>query len=231
MRGTLFDDLTVDIADAALTCGGSWQDGNGYAWGGDMIRRVYNALRERKNAVLVDVGASTGSFALLPVHLPDLRALAFEPAGRAFALLSENLQRNRIANRVRAYRVALSDVDGTAVLRVPNESNASGLATMGKHPLRFVGWSEEIVPTMRFDSIYRLDRVDVMKLDTEGAELFVLRGAEGTIRRCRPMLLIEYQPINTRQFGYEPEMISRLVEQFGYRCERVGEEDIWCTPI
>ena len=55
-----------------------------------------------------------------------------------------------------------------------------------------------------------------MKIDTEGCELFVLKGAEKTIRRDHPEILLEYNEINCKQFSYKPIKIKQLLARWGY---------------
>jgi hypothetical protein len=74
-----------------------------------------------------------------------------------------------------------------------------------------------------------LPQVDALKIDVEGAELNVLRGAEKTINRDHPGILIEFSEDNTRQFGYEPGAIKDWLEARGYNTfQQVGIEDLWC---
>ena len=72
----------------------------------------------------------------------------------------------------------------------------------------------------------KIHKVDFIKIDTEGAELFVLRGGLETIKKHRPAVLCEYWAPNTAQFGYHPDAITSLMETLGYTSRKVGEEDV-----
>jgi len=62
-----------------------------------------------------------------------------------------------------------------------------------------------------------IEQVDFLKLDVEGAELSVLRGAEKMLRgKARPTILIEVQDLRTRPWGYEAREIVRLLVDAGY---------------
>jgi FkbM family methyltransferase len=132
------------------------------------------------NRVAVDVGANNGVYAY---HLSKLtNVIAFEPNPQFRARLSI-LPRN-----VRLENVALSDRDGAATLHIPLTS--SGRQADGWGTLEDVSNAISItVPTRTLDS-YNLDP-GFIKIDVEGHEESILNGALQTIRRSKPILLIE----------------------------------------
>jgi hypothetical protein len=70
-----------------------------------------------------------------------------------------------------------------------------------------------------------------MKLDTEGSEYLILRGAQKMIKRDRPIMLIEYNETNMRQCGVCKEDLNNLLIELGYSWQLVSTEDILCIPI
>ena len=100
-----------------------------------LLRVVYKLLAQllesQKQAVLVDVGANTGSFALLPVVLPGLYVEAFEPLPSAYEILLRNIQANGIQNEVKARNMALSaEFASGYTLQVPTGEGRKGLSTL-----------------------------------------------------------------------------------------------------
>jgi hypothetical protein len=69
----------------------------------------------------------------------------------------------------------------------------------------------------------RIKRVDLIKCDVEGAELFVLRGAAQVIERDKPIVFLEMLRKWARQFDYHPNDIIGLLAASGYRCWAIGE--------
>jgi len=163
----------------------------------------------------------------IPVLLarPEARCVAFEPNPVTCAALQEMAMLNGVADRLAVHSVALYDYNSIQSLKVPWVAHHCGLATLGK-PARFGNYRTEQVRTVMLDS-YEL-APQLIKLDLEGAELYALTGATGTIMRHRPAILTEAHAPNTAQFNYKPDEIRALLERLGYSC-RKGIEDRFCT--
>jgi FkbM family methyltransferase len=128
---------------------------------------------------------------------------AFEPNPNLYAFLSRTHLRG-----VRTHQIALSDVEGTAELSVPVGGRA-GRGSIG-HP----GDGEHVatVTTRRLDS-YALTDVGFMKIDVEGHEEAVIRGAMETLARCHPVLVVE---IEDRHNPGATERIPAALAELGY---------------
>jgi hypothetical protein len=61
-----------------------------------------------------------------------------------------------------------------------------------------------------------LERIDFIKCDVEGAELLVFRGAEKTLTRFHPPILLEIEARHTERFGYRPDDLDEFLRSFGY---------------
>lgn len=147
--------------------------------------------RLRPGGVFVDVGANQGDFTLLAASLvgPAGRVVAFEPDPDNVAALRENLRLNGFAN-VEVRAVALADEAGSATLHRSAISGWHSLNeggnTGGRPPIT--------VALERLDDL-GLTRLDVLKIDVEGAENAVIRGAMNTLHRCRPVVLLDTHPM------------------------------------
>ncbi|HEX2063528.1 MAG TPA: FkbM family methyltransferase, partial [Acidimicrobiales bacterium] len=174
------------------------------------------------DAVVVDVGANIGALSVVLAHLaPAGHICALEPAAESFGFLEENLAANGAAN-VTAERLALYDVNGTTVLHYPEAFAAGAFVS----EVVDEGVSEE-VETARLDDWVerrRLDRLDLVKLDVEGAESRVLHGGRATIERFRPHLLVEFNPVVLRRFQQQrPRALYRLLTSLYPRVLAVEE--------
>ena len=161
--------------------------------------------------VSIDVGASGGSYT---VHLLGLskRCVAFEPIPSAAQRL-----RNKLSfagnPKLQVETVAISDLSGEADLKIPaNDAGRSTLATT--NPVEELGDLEIVsVPVQRLDDYPFGDPVGFVKIDVEGHEEGVLRGACALFARDRPALIIE---IEERHNPGSIERVTALLEYYGY---------------
>jgi len=174
---------------------------------GQMLRGTYEqALVSavvpliRPGWICFDVGAHFGYYALLLAALVGERGAvhAFEPVPYNVRLLELHVAKNQKGSVIRIYPLALSDTNGTAVLRASNAGHSSGQAYLSG--VRVV----EIPVMRRFRTLRveqrRLDdlvatgvvpRPHFIKIDVEGAEAAVLRGGLETLRTVRPVVAAE----------------------------------------
>lgn len=145
------------------------------------------------DSVAVDVGANIGLSTLAFAHLaPSGKVIAFEPSPANFALLVANLEINRLTN-VTPIMAAVSDSVGTVLLQ-------EDLEFMAGSRVQDVAATTDVSPgiavratTLDLElSKYDLRRLDLLKIDVEGHERKVLDGAEQTLRRFKPMCVIEF---------------------------------------
>lgn len=231
MKAYLFDDHMVEIDPRAAEIGGSFQarkNGLPAAWDEKTLKFFYEQTARVENPVVLDIGANTGSFTLLATLHKGMKVFAFEPNHYAAESLLTSAVMNNVYHKLSFFHSALSDKNEEAYLKIPN--GQSGLSTLADNPTRFRPVTKIEVKVYSLDYVCAdagIKKVDFIKVDTEGHELFVLRGGEKTIRENKPQMLLEYYAPNTRQFGYEPHEITDLLESWGAKWEQVSNEDIW----
>ena len=165
---------------------------------------------------VLDVGAQIGQFALLASHRvgSDGLVVAFEPNPENHSRLQRNIERNGLSN-IRAMDFALSDRDGLATLHIPLIEHSSGQGS-----LRAVGPVEREyqVTTKRLDDVLTqlvLPDVGLMKVDVEGLEAEVFRGAAETLRTSRPAVVFEVNDLyHDADHFSSPAM--EVLREFGY---------------
>ena len=143
---------------------------------------VFNYIPRRR--VMIDVGACIGIFARPAAEIFE-RVICFEPVSRNFEVLQVNMSG---CSNVELHPVGLSDRPQHAVFSVPTIKTGESRQV------------SEFVPTPGFERFegdlvtldsYAFNQVDWIKVDVEGFEMAVLEGAQDTIRRNRPWLLLE----------------------------------------
>lgn len=135
--------------------------------------------------LMVDVGAYTGVYAITAA-LAGAQVIAFEGMGLNYGRMVRNAKLNGVLIDYR--RMALGDTEGVAELRFnPNlKLTSEASMVMDGQPGRC------LTPLSRLDMQLRPDQRPVaIKIDVEGAEEQVLRGAGNVIRACKPVVLIE----------------------------------------
>jgi FkbM family methyltransferase len=163
-----------------------------------MVQRAMSAYEPAKHALIrrhlrpgmtfIDVGANKGDFTLLAARLAGNSGtvISIEPAPENHSVLQRSIELNDYTN-IRVLQVALSDRDGTANLQIGS--------TSGSHTLspEFNGLRTVAVPTRTLDGVVaeqQLGSVDMIKIDVQGLELAVLRGASQTLRANPGIILL-----------------------------------------
>jgi len=168
----------------------------------------------RPGSVFIDVGAHIGrySFPVARFVGEDGIVVVIEPDPVSFRALSMGVELNGLRN-VLALNVALGDREGKATL-------CQKFVTATSSIIEFNGCRRFVeVPLRRLDSIVEdlgLKRVDVIKIDAEGAEVQVLKGGVKTIMRFRPFIVVEVRNHNIDKF-------EQIMKNLGYFCEKVVE--------
>jgi FkbM family methyltransferase len=180
----------------------------------------------QRRMTVFDIGAHSGLYTLLASERVGIKGqvLAFEPSPRELRRLRWNLFLNRCRN-VRVEPIALSSGEGIAELYV-----CLGRET-GCNSLRRPAVSEPVgkvqvsVTTVdRYVERTGINKVDFMKLDVEGAELDVLRGASRLLSDFKPIILCELADIRTEPWGYRSVEIYEFLTTLGYQWFSITRE-------
>jgi len=165
----------------------------------------------RDGMTVMDIGANVGFYSLLISRAvgPSGKVYAFEPIPEIFARLKEHIALNNATNVI-PVPIALSDEKGKAKMSVKG-----GGSSFFRH------LSDEFVEVQveRLDDFVEregIERVDAIKIDVEGAELKVIRGADKTIRRDKPILMVEIQAATLQAAGTTPEELFETIVGYGY---------------
>jgi FkbM family methyltransferase len=182
---------------------------------GELEVPVQEALRRTLPAggTLWDVGANVGFFTLLGARLvgPEGHVVAWEPVGAVAVHAGEAALRSGLDARVEVRAEAVGARAGEEELLVPGDASWSHLASRGNA----AGTSRERVAVTTLDAALAAGAPapDLVKLDVEGSEGDVLRGAVRLLTEVRPALVIEVHDTAAE--------ICDLLDVAGYRAERI----------
>ena len=185
----------------------------------DSLRPVIDGLFP-DGGVFIDVGANVGLWTVL-LGVRASKVVAVEANPVTVPELRENIALNGLADVVEVLEVAAWDSGGELSLLNPSVTQDPMAGMMRTVPPRD---GLALVPCRRLDEVLQVDRIDLVKIDTEGADLHVLRGMAGHITRYRPVLFIEMHDRPPCHY-YQREDLTTLVESFGYRYREVT----WAT--
>lgn len=201
-----------------------------------------NALHNRVNPVILDVGANIGTYATwLAPFFPKGKIYCFEPQRIVFQMLCGNMAINNIDN-VYAYNLLvgkrpvgfhfLKDIDY-------EKSKSFGAFSFTNEDLSYFKSSEirDIVLETTLDNFiedYHLDRVDFIKIDAEGMDIDVLEGAKKVIKTFQPTLLVEYLLLGDTHKEDSAmqgkEILTAKLKEFGYKATDVNGWNLLAIP-
>ena len=200
-------------------------DHNSYM-GGSLYWTGYHHINEslylkkiiKTDMTFVDIGANQGEFSLLACSLiKNGKIISFEPVDELNSLLSKNIKENNFKN-IEINHYGLSDKVGTLPIynSKKTKNNNEGLSSLYSSENR----SEFLqnVALKVFDELYynKLDRLDFVKIDIEGAELYALKGMQKSIDKFKPIILIEICEEMFNVAGYSLDDIIFFFKQHNY---------------
>lgn len=186
----------------------------------DVRQTEFFCERIKPGDFVVDIGASVGQYAIIAAALVGRngRVVAFEPESGARALLEQNVALNRFKDRIRVEHFAVCDVDGERTFYSRDGDLMSSLERAG------FGRNSELtdirsttVHTVTLDSYLAaagLEDPRWLKIDAEGAEIQILRGARRALHG-NTNIVCELHPYAWTAFGSTFEELERMVRDAG----------------
>jgi FkbM family methyltransferase len=168
-------------------------------------------LNKISNPVVMDIGANIGNHALAFSTAAN-HVLAFEPLPTVFSLLEQNISNNNIDN-IQAFPFALSDVEEQATIYMVREGNV-GASSFDQ---REEGVDAVTVNKKIGDEVLAeigIKKLDLIKLDVEAHEAYVLRGLKKTLEQHKPIITMEWNdPLTIERLNGSDEL-QFLFEQY-----------------
>jgi FkbM family methyltransferase len=189
-----------------------WAYADGTYWEKDVLPALEGALATLGDQVIFwDVGANCGHYVV--ALAPRVRSVyAFEPIRSTFEVLERNIVRNDLSN-VDPLRVALGESEGPAIFNLFESSGkSSAFAASGVQ-----GQEEVVVRTV--DGLVDDGVVlppGLIKIDTEGGELSVLRGARRVLNDLSPIVVLEFHREESAIAGYSLGDLVRELSASSY---------------
>lgn len=173
----------------------------------------------QKHFQVLDLGANIG---LTTIALANIckkgKIVAIEPVPNTFNLLKKNILQSGI-NNVKEYNFAIGNKEGTSIMQGLH-SFLAGSFIADSYPSSVQEFTVK-VPVRTLDNVFdsfQMDRLDFIKIDVEGYELFVLEGAKKILSQFKPIVYLEMNHwcLNVIQRITLPEFRERLLSIFPY---------------
>ena len=179
-------------------------------------------LNLKPGDVFLDVGSAIGSWTM-PAAASGAKVYAFDP-GTDADMLRRMVAINDFEDRV--------EVVPKYVCYVAGETRSRSEIPWHSVPAERKLGPAESITIDQFVSERKLDRVDIIKIDVDGAEGSVLCGAEDTLRRFRPRIIVEIHDF----LGVSSNEVTKWISGLGYSCEVVSKEAGYyhhahCVPL
>ena len=187
-----------------------------------MLEAIAPALRP--GDLVVDAGANIGNHTLFFAKVLKCRVLAFEPIASTAALLEENVNINGVSDLVVVRQVALGDKKGKARIASYDPNNIGGTTLANDR--------RGTIQIFPLDGLVENRPVRLLKIDVEGMDLAVLKGARKILTEDRPWVICEaaseslYRPIQELlgEMGYSPTAVYNATDTFLFLPSRSDEE-------
>jgi FkbM family methyltransferase len=167
------------------------------------------------NDLFVDVGANIGAYTILACAVKGARGFCFEPVPDTYARLRVNLRLNELDERAVSFNMGISDKDGVLLFTNDQDTVNHVIVQDERHEENSVS-----VSVKTLDTILRGQAPNILKIDVEGFEMPVLRGASEIL--ALPSLhsiIIELNGSGSR-YGFDDRDVIKLLEVAGFRAYR-----------
>lgn len=166
----------------------------------------------------VDIGAHIGFFSLFAASLvePCGDVIAFEPSSENIALFLKSIKESSFSS-IHAFRLGISDRRGIDFLRLNPLNRGDHRFHLNEQEQDLASEEVEMISLDDFfHEVFNNKPIRMIKSDTQGAEISVLRGAQSIIEEYSPILILEYYPRGMKALNQDPRDFFLLLQKARY---------------
>lgn len=190
----------------------------------------------KSNMTFVDIGANQGEFSLIAASILKAgQVISFEPVTYQRTLLDKNKMLNNFSN-LEIHSFGLSNKESKMPIYTSNDTSLhqgihEGLSTLYANGDR--NQIQEIIELKVFDEIFftELKRLDFIKIDIEGAELYALQGMKNSIKKFHPLILIEINEDTFNAAGYGTKDVIDFFKSLNYQFYEIKKGKLIDKPM
>jgi FkbM family methyltransferase len=183
----------------------------------DMVNEMKSFIKNTKDKkCFLDIGSHYGIFSLVFSSNSDTIAFAIEPSASAYKILDNHCHLNSQC-RIKAFQLAFGDSEG----KLQMQGDVSDHLVVKKSNSSVIEKNEKTidVDVTTIDSFISKQNIvpDVIKIDTEGFELNILKGAVNFLNNYNPMIFLEVHPAFLCELGYSVEELIEFLGTYKYK--------------
>jgi FkbM family methyltransferase len=171
----------------------------------------------KQGDAIIDVGAHFGLFSVRASQIVGSKGkvFAFEPAPSTFSILNKTVLINNVENIVVPIKAAMSDNNGQAKFYLSSTVGDVANSLVNYNDNVHMGYEVDLIKCDSFVQKKNI-KVNFFKIDAEGAELSVLKGAEWVLREQKPYCILSMHPSSILKFGDSSEKIWNFLQGLNY---------------
>jgi FkbM family methyltransferase len=170
----------------------------------------------KNDDVILDLGANLGFYTLLFATVANnTMVYSIEASTSTFKRLEQNVLFNSNLTNIKIYNYAVSDKRGKVKFHsfTNLHHGYSSISNLGRDDAIEV--EVDSISIDEFTAQNNFDKIDILKIDVEGAEKLVLNGAKETIKKYLPSILMEMNEVNARSFNYSCKELLEILQNLG----------------
>jgi len=206
----------------------------------DVCDVVKNKLKTSENGVFIDIGANVGAYTMYMSEMFS-HIYAFEPLKHTYNILCGNIAINNLSDKTTLINACLMDSEkectmhGYDILGSLTHITAEDTDIINENIKDKIGYEYSTKITSHTLDSYNIRNVKLIKIDVEGNELNVLKGATNTIKESNyPMLIVESWTVNesdTNEIKQHKETLRNelfsFIENMSYKIEETSNPEVF----
>jgi len=184
----------------------------------------------KQGGVLVDVGSNYGYFSILWAGAkPGNKSYAFEASPLNLESLRNNVKKNKLQEQIDIIPVALGNQEGKIKFNLQDSEGQTGWG--GITITNDENFIEVPITTLNgFVAQNKIDTIDVLKIDTEGADTWVIYGAEKLIKNKRVKNIFWEENLSRMEkLNIKQNESHDFLNKYGYKIEKIDDNEYWAT--
>jgi len=179
---------------------------NGKCWEPHIVKFLNTNLTP--DSVFVDVGSNYGWHSIIASKLCK-EVYSFEPQKVMFEIQKMSISENGLDN-CKVFNIGLGDIEiDSEMSSIDYFSNGINIGDLS------VGSGGEKIKIKKFDSL-NLGKVDIIKIDVQGYEKFIIDGSTESIKKYKPIMIVEFEDFQLKKFNYDSKYLFNKIRDLDY---------------